>query len=154
MYTLVVVVHSLLRWGVVVCLVLALVRAFGGWFGRTAWTAADRRAGLFVTIAIDTQVLLGLVLYFALSPMTRAIFSMMGVAMRDRTLRFWAVEHLTAGLLALIAAHVTSVMARRASEHTAKHRRAAIGYLVVAVLLAAAIPWPFLPYGRPLLRFS
>jgi hypothetical protein len=34
-----------------------------------------------------------------------------------------------------------------------RHRRVFISTLVALALILIAIPWPFLPYGRPLLRF-
>ena len=51
--------------------------------------------GFKLMIALDLQMLLGLLLYGMLSPFTRQAMQDFGAAMRDSTLRFWAVEHLT-----------------------------------------------------------
>jgi hypothetical protein len=108
--------------------------------------------GLALTIAIDTQFLLGLALYVALSPITHAAFGNFGAAMHDRTLRFWAVEHVMLGVLSVAAVHATRIVAKRTTDLPKRFRRAAIGFSIALVLIVAQIPWPFLKYGRPLLR--
>jgi hypothetical protein len=154
MYTAVLVLHSLLRWVVLALGVLALVRAFGGWFGRRPWTAADKKVGLFFMISVDVQVLLGLLLYFVLSPITRAAFAQFGAAMKVKELRFWAVEHIMLMVLAVVAVHVARVLSKRATDDTARHRRVAIGFAVAMLLMLAAIPWPWMAVARPLFRLS
>jgi hypothetical protein len=72
MYTAVLALHSWLRWVVLLLGILAVVRGIAGASGRRRWTPADERAGLFFTIALDVQLLIGLLLYFVFSPITRA----------------------------------------------------------------------------------
>jgi hypothetical protein len=148
------VLHSLNRWLVVILGLAALIRALNGWLGRKDWTPQDNRIGLFFTSVMDLQLLLGLVLYVFLSPFTQSAFGDFGGAMRDRILRFWSVEHITAMLLAVALVHVGRVLSRRAPAGLAKHRRAAIFFGLAMLVIFLAIPWPFLSYGRPLLRFS
>jgi uncharacterized membrane protein YozB (DUF420 family) len=152
-YSLVLVLHSLTRWLVIILGLAALFRAFSGWFGRKAWTAQDNRLGMYFTSVMDLQLLLGLLLYIFLSPFTQSAFGNFGAAMRDRILRFWSVEHITAMLVAVALVHVGRVLSRRAPVGVAKHRRAAIFFGIAMLMVFLAIPWPFLSYGRPLLRF-
>ena len=56
------------------------------------------------------------------------------------------------GELALIVAQGASIASRQAQDSTAKHRRWVVGLLIALLLIAAGIPWPALPYGRPLVR--
>jgi hypothetical protein len=151
-YTAVIFLHSLLRWVVLGLALAASVLALRGRLGSRPFTRTEERTGLFFVAAIDTQVLLGLLLYFALSPMMRVIRADFGGAMHNPLLRFWAVEHLTAGVLALAFAHVGRARSRRASTDAAKHGRAALWYTLALLMLLVAIPWSFLPYGRPLLH--
>ena len=72
MYGTVLLLHSLLRWAVLLTGLLAAVRAIWGWRSRRPWTLPDERAGLWFTISLDLQFLLGLLLYVALSPITVA----------------------------------------------------------------------------------
>jgi hypothetical protein len=133
MYSLTLLLHSWLRWIVVVLGVVAIARAAAG--GRD-------RSSLLFTIAIDIQFLLGVLLYTALSPMTRSAMQNMDAAMHTPALRFWAVEHPVAMLLALVLAHVGR----------SKPRRAVIFFTIAVLLLLVGMPWPGLPYGRPLVR--
>ncbi len=154
MYSVVLSLHSLLRWVVVILAVVAVVRAFVGWFCRRAWTPFDDRLGLSFLISMDVQVLLGLILYVLLSPLTREAFQDLGKAMSDAILRFWAFEHLFFMVVVLALVHIGRVRAKGAAEAIARHRRAAIFFGLALVLLLLAIPWPFLAVGsgRPWIR--
>ena len=151
MYTAVVFLHSLLRWVVLVLAAIAIVRALRGLSGKKPFSRADDKAGLFFMISLDVQLLLGLLLYFALSPITGAALSGFGAAMKDRTLRFWAVEHGFMMLLGIALVHVGRVAVRRAEDDKSKHKKALVFYALGTLLVVAGIPWPFLPYGRALL---
>jgi hypothetical protein len=152
MYSFVLTLHSLLRWVVVILAVVTVVRAFGGWFGKKEWTTLDGRLGMLSSISIDLQLLVGLILYIFLSPLTKGAFQDFGAAMSDQVLRFWAVEHIFWMVLALILMHVGRAISKRAVGATSKHRRAAIFFGLATLAILFAIPWPFLSYGRPLIR--
>src|SRR5436190_1638280 len=124
------VLHSLLRWAVLAFGLLAIARALQGWFGARPWTSLDDRAGKYFVMAIDIQTLVGLVLYAGLSPITRAAFANMGVAMKDTLLRFYAVEHVSLMLVALSLVHVGRVRSRKAPTDDARHRAAAIFFVL------------------------
>lgn len=150
MYTAVLILHSWLRWGVLAAGLAAWGRsAFGG--SRT-WTRADDRAGFWFIVALDLQIVLGLLLYAGLSPYTTAALRDFGGAMKDSTLRFWAVEHAAGAIAGVALAHVGRVRIRRADPGR-RRRVAAIFYGLALLAIALSIPWPFLPYGRPLLRW-
>lgn len=100
-------------------------------------------------IAMDVQLLLGLIFYFAASPITRIAFENMAAAMKDHELRFFTVEHTTYMLIAIILAHVGAAMSRKARTDQAKYRAAAIAYALSLLLILAGIPW-----WRPLIRFG
>lgn len=151
MYPVFLFAHSWLRWAVLVLAVLVLTRSLQGMrHGR--WTPADKRTGIFLVAALDTEVLLGLILYFGLSPMTPRSFADLGARMHDSTLRFFAVEHAFGMIVALVAMHVGWAMGRRAPSPVAQHRRVAIGVAIALLMLVASTPWPMMPYGRPLFR--
>ena len=152
MYSGVLLVHSWVRWAVLIAGVLALLRALTGASSRRPWTAADDRAGLWFTIALDVQVLIGLYLYFVLSPFTAEALKDFGAAMRNSGLRFWAVEHSFGMLIGVVLAHVGRVRLRKA-EPSRRHVIAAIFFGIALVAILASIPWPGTPNGRPWLRW-
>lgn len=146
------VLHSLLRWAVVVLLLLALLSALRGWLGRRSWSASDEKFGRFLTLSADLQLLLGLLLY-AISPTTSQARIDMGAAMGDAQLRYWSVEHLSLMLLAIVLIHIGRARSRRAIDSVLKHKQAAIFFGLAALAILVGVPWPFLPNGRPWLPF-
>jgi len=146
MYPLVLAIHNIARWIVIILGVVAVFRAFLGWFGKREWTELDRRIGSFFAISIDTQLLLGLLLYLFLSPLTRTAFRDFGAAMGITDLRFFAIEHAFYMVLAVIFAHLGSILPRKVDQPSNKHRRAAIWFTVALLLVLLGTPW-----ARPLL---
>lgn len=151
MYAVLLVLHSYLRWAVLGLAVAGLVRAFSGFRAGRGWVAADERLAKLTLASIDTQLLLGLALYFV-SPVVSTARQNMAAAMHDRTLRFFSVEHLSMMLLAVAVAHIGRVRAKKHGEAPARHKTTLLTLVGFLVLVAASIPWPFLPHGRPLLR--
>lgn len=93
MYTGLLHTHNLFRWLVLIALLAAIVLAIAGWSGRKNWTKKDNIAGLLATIFVDVQLLIGLILYFFVSPITKSALADFGGAMKNPDLRFYAVEH-------------------------------------------------------------
>ena len=139
--------HNLFRWLVLAIALYALVRAYRGWLGRSAWTSADTTAGKLFTQVMNVQFLLGLLLYVWLSPIMRQAFADFGAAMRSAPIRFYAVEHLVAMVAAVALVHVGVARSRKAATDAAKHRMAAIFFTAATVLMLSRIPWdrPLVP---------
>jgi hypothetical protein len=147
MYTLLLIVHSWIRW-------VALVAAVGTTFAafRRQESTAERWALIAMT-TLDLQLLIGLILYLAVSPNMQEILANFGAAMKDPTSRFWAVEHISAMLGAVIVAHVGRVLARKARTSDARRSRLLVCFGLATVLMILGMPWPGRPGGRPLLRW-
>jgi len=80
-------------------------------------------------------------LYGIFSPLTTSAFSDMGAAMRDSTLRFWAVEHISMMVLAIALAHIGAGRIRKGNDDKAKHRAAGIFFTLAFAIMIASIPW-------------
>lgn len=144
--------HNLTRWAVVIFAILAIGRGFTGWLGKRRFNAADNRAGMLYTGVLDVQVLLGLILYFT-KGWGGVLMSDPATAMGTSSVRFFAVEHIAIMIVAVVLAHIFRGASRKAGSDLSKHKWAALGYLLSFVLILAAIPWPGMETGRPLLRF-
>jgi hypothetical protein len=153
MYNIVLTTHSWLRWAVILAGLFAIVRAVSGASGRRPWTRLDERAGFWFILTIDLQALLGFILYFALSPITWAAMQNLGAAMGSAGLRFWAVEHLFGMIVALGLAHAGRARTRKLTDAAARHKVAAICYILALLAILVSIPWPGMPNGRPLIRW-
>jgi len=145
--------HSILRWAVLLTGAIAWFRAVGAGTAKRRWTPKDDLWGFLFTTSLDIQMLVGLVLYFILSPFTKIAFQDFGGAMADSSLRFWAVEHLIGMIIGIALAHVGRVKIRKAGNDARRHRLAMIYFGLALVAICASIPWPGLPVGRPLFRF-
>ncbi len=131
--------------------VIVLIQAAVAMRASAPYSERHGRLSLFTVIVADIQLLLGIALYALLSPLTtQAIFPQFAAAMKDRVLRFWAVEHVVTMMLAIIALHVVRVVVKKADNNPLKHKRTFYGFALVLLLLWAGMPWPWKPYGRPL----
>jgi hypothetical protein len=119
--------------------------------GEQATGRADRWV-LGLMVALDVQMLLGLLLYFALSPFTTEAMQNFGAAMRNPQLRFWAVEHITMMFAAVILVHVGRVLARKSTSADSKRMKLLVCVGIALLAIVGGMPWPGMFNGRPLFR--
>jgi hypothetical protein len=147
MYSAVLTMHSCLRWLVIVLGIWAVVSAW-----RQRQPDGGRPSalpGLLFSVTLDIQLLLGMLLYVALSPITMAAMQDMGGVMKNGPWRFWTVEHPAMMILAVMSAHI----ARPRAAGATPNRRALIWYGLALLAILVAVPWPFTPQGRPWIRW-
>lgn len=156
MYPVFLVLHSWLRWLVVIVAVIAVARFAWGWLSGRKWEALDGRLASTFPALLDIQLLVGLVLYFFASPITTGALRNFGAAMGNAVTRFYAVEHLFLMLLALIIAHVGSVLVKRRAPGPARWRAATVVFGLALIVILLAVPWPFVTAGtnRPWFRLG
>ena len=147
MYSIVLIIHSWLRWAAIVAGLTATATA-----STAPGSDRSEKTGLLFMIAMDLQMLLGILLYGFLSPTTAAIFKDFGAAMRDPSARFWAVEHIVMMIAAVVFAHLGRVLGRKAPTPAARRTRMMICFGIATLLMIAGTPWPGLRAGRPLFR--
>lgn len=150
MYAFLLYAHSYFRWVVLIAGVVTVVFALRGAAGNRAWTDTDRKVQLAYTMSLSLQFLLGVLLY-VVSPIVRSGLADFGASMKVAPIRFFLIEHLVLMTAAVAVAHIFTRRTRRAADG-AKQRTWRVGALVSVLLLLAAVPWPFLSYGRPLFR--
>ena len=119
-------VHSFWRYGVLIAAVVGLVGALAAWLGALPARQTARRAGLIYVIALDAQVLIGIVLWVGKG----------GLALPPP----FRLEHPLTMILAAVAAHAGQVIARRAKVPQAAARTVAIAVAVSLVLVVLGIP--------------
>lgn len=145
-YHVVILLHSATRWAVLALGAYALLRTATGILAKGGWLPADDKARKFFPIALDIQVVVGVLLMFV-SPVAQHAFSDLGTAMGDRALRIAVVEHPFIAIAALAIAHVGSSKVRKVKEPRAKFKTMLLFYAMALLLLVARMPawkWPTL----------
>lgn len=151
MHDFLLILHSLLRWVVLVAGIMVIVRALQN-LSKAQWNVTDQRWLAMYVHSIGTQFVIGLIVYIFVSPITTGAFADFGAAMKDRGIRFWAVEHITGMFIALALAHIGAARVKKAADGL-KHKRALLFVGLSLLIILLSIPWPFMSYGRPLFRF-
>lgn len=139
-YTLV--IHSILRWAVLLFGVWAVISAMGAVMSKRPYRSGDNKTGLFFMISCDIQLLLGLILYFS-GMWFDKVKAGMGAVMKDPAERFFAVEHALMMIIAWLLVHIGRTSVKRAGTDTQKHKRSLIYYGIALLIILAMIPWPF-----------
>ena len=138
-------IHNLLRWAIVISSVYTLFILFKGWIKNQAWQDAHRKALMIFTMLLDTQLLLGLLLYFVFSDLTKAAFADFSAAMGNQILRFFTVEHSLLMVLAIVIGHIASAVGKKDLPDLDKFKRTAILTAIAFFLLIGGIPWTIRP---------
>ena len=149
MYQVLLFLHSWGRWFVLGTGVLTVFRAYVGWTGRRPFVKADNAISAAFSGFMWLQVIIGLGLYFGLSPW--GLNGLKQHGMKDPTARFFGVEHIAVMLLAAALAQVGRLAVKRAPEMF-KHRKALIYFGLALVLVLLMIPWGIWNPARPLGR--
>ena len=101
MYLFVLGLHNVLRWLVLMGAVYLLARLLPGLGRRRPWTRAQSVAASIYTGFMYLQLLVGLALYIG-APYMRSILGNFGAALKGGETRFFAVEHVSGMLLAVL----------------------------------------------------
>ncbi len=145
LYTILQHAHSGLRYVVIALLLLAILRAFRKRSGGSLYEGKDKLA-LYAFIATHVQLLLGLVLYFGLSPLVRLEGGMKAI-MGDSVTRFYTVEHLTGMLIAIALITIGYIKAKKQVELNKGWKTIGVFYSLGLLLIMLSIPWPFRNLG-------
>jgi hypothetical protein len=151
-YPAVLTIHSWLRWVALLLGVAATTNAF-----RHRADTSERPRGrwwdTFFMLALDLQVLFGLLLYLGLSPFTREAMTNVGAALRDPALRFWAITHASTMFVSVVAVRAGRVFAMGEKTSAARRNGRYVCFGIAVIAMVVGVPWPGLANGRPLFRF-
>ncbi len=137
MYTGLLHLHNLLRWVILILLVIAMVQAFMARSGQSA--GGLKKTSLFLLIAAHLNLLIGLYQYFV-GPWGFKTIQTYGMSevMKNTALRFWAVEHITGMLIAIIMITIARGKVKKLQYVSARTL-----YLVALLIILVTVPWPF-----------
>ena len=118
--------HSIVRWVIVVVGVIALVKFLLGWLQKSEYAKMDRGLSAGFSGLMDLQVLLGFIFFFW-SGLTGGGFPM------------YRIEHMTIMLVAAILGHLPSFM-KKAENKFAIGLYAVVGALLLVFVGVARLP--------------
>jgi hypothetical protein len=144
-------IHSWLRWAT---LLLAIGATFNALRPDTdlSQPMPGRHWDTLFMMALDVQVLFGVMLYFGMSPFTMQAFKDMGAAIGDPGLRFWTFDHIAWMAAATVLVRVGRVLALGATSAAKRRKWRLLFFALTALAILIGIPWPGLGNGRPLFR--
>ena len=133
--------HNMLRWVILILLLINIIRHVTA--SAQPYGKKDRQIGLWLMISAHVMLLLGLFQYIY-GGSGLALFQQDGAGvMKDKVLRYWAVEHIGGMLVAIVLITLGYGVRRKSFNDFVKHRRALILYTVALLLILASMPWPW-----------
>ncbi|RDB35678.1 hypothetical protein [Spirobacillus cienkowskii] len=151
MYELFLFTHSWLRWFVILLLIIVFLKTTIGWLKQKPFTLMDKILSSILLGFTHVQFLVGIILYFVLSPITQAAFHDFKFAIKSTALRFWTVEHSFLMILFVIFIQIGKSVSKRRAEGRKKHKILSICTGIGILLIIAGMPWPNKKdVGRPL----
>jgi hypothetical protein len=116
--------HSGFRWLALLLPLIILVKSMIGFYGKKEY-----------------QKILGISLYFFFSPITQAAFADFGAAMKDPSIRFWAIEHISIMTLVTIIVTIGSAKTKKALSSQGKFKNQLVFFGISLALMLISIPW-------------
>lgn len=130
--------HSHTRWLVLLTAAIAIIMPFI----NNSVSKKSKLPGLAFMIICDIQLLMGLTLYFSLSPLGLQAFDQgMAFVMKNAEVRKIAVEHFILMLGAIALTHIGYAKLKKATEASAVKKISLIFFGLSLVLILAGIPW-------------
>ncbi|MCC8424635.1 hypothetical protein [Mucilaginibacter sp. UR6-11] len=149
MYTTLLALHSLIRWLVLVSLVFAILWAYRGWLLRKRYLKFDDTVRHVTATVAHVQLILGIWLYF-ISPIVTYFLHNFSIAVHERVMRFFGMEHITMMLIGITLITIGSVKAKRKSTDKDKFKTMAIWFTIALLVILSSVPWWFSPLiSRP-----
>ena len=153
MYYTLLTLHSLVRWLVLISLLVAIVRAYSGWLGNKPFLKGDNRARIVAATTAHIQLVIGIWLYL-ISPVVRYFLNYFKLAVHQREIRFFGMEHITMMLIAIVLLTIGSAKTKRQTTDQQKFKTMAIWFTIALLIIFLSIPWHFSPFtSRPYFRW-
>jgi hypothetical protein len=143
MFSVLLQVHSILRWVLLLFLLVSIFQSFIGWIRHRELREGDAKLWLFTMISAHTTLLIGLILLFfgrygiLSSGLPEGI-----ILMKDTFYRFFWVEHPVGMLVATLLITLGRGVVKKQITDPLKYKRAFWFFLFALVVILATIPWP------------
>lgn len=139
--------HSVLRWVIFILLLVAIYKSYSD--RKNEFTISHRKIGLVLMICADVMLLVGLYQWFT-GPWGLKNIQAVGFKeiMSNTYYRFFAIEHTTGMLLAIILIHLAYSYCKKEIAGPQKHKRLLLYYGLALLIILISVPWPFRAVGE------
>ena len=152
MYGSLLMIHSWLRWLVLLSLAYLIYRSVSALHSKKPFTKLDNTLRHSTATIAHVQLAVGFALYFT-SPVTKYFMANFREAMQYADTAFFGMVHITLMTVAVVLVTLGSSLAKRRQGDKYKFRTMAIYFIMALLVILIAIPWPFSPLAnRPLVR--
>ena len=145
MYITFLTIHNILRWLLLASMLYTLFTSIEGLWNKRSYSQMDNISRVLTNIISHTQLIIGLTLYFVLSPITK--FFIQNGSQGSEQMTFFALKHSIMMVLAVVAMTIGGSVAKRAATDVKKFRSIAVWFTIALILVLSAIPW-FRPFFR------
>lgn len=146
------IIHSLLRWLVLLSLVYAIYRAYKGYTSYLTFTKTDNSARHWTATIAHIQLIVGITLYTQ-STITKYFWRNFDEAIHQQDTTFFGLIHITLMLTAIVIITIGSALAKRKKTDKEKFKTMLVWFSAALLIIFIAIPWPFSPLAnRPYIR--
>lgn len=132
--------HSGWAYLALLVLVIAVVNSVIGMASKKDFTSKDRKVALFALIAMHTQLLVGLILYFV-SPNGLNMIKAVGMGGLTTESRLLALEHPLINIIAIVLITIGWSKHKKLIASESKFKTFSIFYGLGLVLILSRIPW-------------
>lgn len=147
METIELIIHSSLRWVVLATLFIHLYCLYSGYFKNKEFSKFNKIFSHITVGFVHLQFVVGLYVYYTSEKIAQFLENVKE-SMSIYELRFFAVEHSSIMLLAIILITIGSFKSKRIEDDKAKYKTQIIYFTIALVLILTSIPWSLSPLFR------
>jgi hypothetical protein len=143
MFSVLLQVHSILRWVILLLLLVSIVQSFIGWIRHRELREGDAKLWLFTMICAHITLLIGLILlFFGRYGILSSGLPEGVILMKDSFYRFFWVEHPVGMLVVTLLITLGRGVVKKQITDPLKYKRAFWFFILALAIILATIPWP------------
>lgn len=152
MYTILLALHSFTRWLVLSSLLFTVFWGYRGWLLNKPYSKFENIVRYITTTVAYIQLILGLWLYF-ISPIVSYFLHHFSIAVHERAIRFFGMEHITMMLIGITIITIGSAKTKGRVTDREKFKTMIIWFTIALLIILTSVPWSFSPLiSRPNFR--
>ena len=152
MYEILLNLHSWLRWLVLGMAVVVIYNNYNGWKSGLVYSDKDKKLNTYMMLLLHSQLVIGLALYFGVSPMMTVLMACFGGSMKDSAQSFWGVEHMVGLVIGFVVVFIFVAKAKKQSTDAQKFKTGFMWFTIAILIIILMIPFGIWNVERPMFR--